>query len=57
MLRDLLDEGLAATRAKKGHQTAGQALLGLVALGKKYGAHGPGDLSTNLDDYLYGDKK
>lgn len=33
------------------------ALLALVELGKKYKISGPTDLSTNHDDYLYGDKE
>lgn len=39
------------------HEDARSALLGLAALGKKIGITGPKDASTNLDDYLYGDKE
>jgi hypothetical protein len=38
-------------------QTAKEALQGLVDLGKELGMTGPTDLSTNLDDYEYGNKK
>jgi hypothetical protein len=56
VLRDIVDKGLAAGDSTVKLST-GQSLLQLVELGEKYGAHGPADLSTNLDDYLYGDKK
>ena len=56
-IRELLDAGLQAQAAKSHKLTTGQSLMQLVELGKKYGTSGPVDLSTNLDDYLYGDKK
>lgn len=49
IIRDLLKEGL---RKRKGGKSAGETLLELANLGVK----GPGDLSTNLFDYLYGKK-
>ena len=55
VIRELVDSGLAAEPAGY-RKTASQGLMALVALGKKYGATGPTDLSTNHDDYLYGDK-
>jgi hypothetical protein len=59
VLRDIVDKGLAVegstTKMSTGMST-GQSLLQLAELGEKYGAHGPTDLSTNLDDYLYGNK-
>jgi hypothetical protein len=56
LIRELLDAGLKASRhARRGN--AGQALLDLAAIGKRLGMTGPTDLSTNLDDYLYGDKE
>lgn len=56
LIRELVDAGLELrTHAKR--QTAGDALLALVELGKKYQLTGPTDLSTNHDEYLYGDKE
>jgi hypothetical protein len=55
VLRDIVDKGLAVEGSTTKMST-GQSLLQLVELGEKYGAHGPTDLSTNLDDYLYGNK-
>jgi hypothetical protein len=55
LIRELLDAGLSAGQMPR--QSVGDALLELAELGKKLGASGPTDLSTNLDDYLYGDKK
>jgi hypothetical protein len=54
LIRELLDAGLSV--GQKPRQSVGDALLELAELGKKLGASGPADLSTNLDDYLYGDK-
>jgi hypothetical protein len=56
VIRELVDNGLHVSRGIK-RQTTGEALLELVALGKKHKISGPTDLSTNLDDYLYGDKE
>lgn len=56
VIRELLDAALEASKAtQKGN--AGQALLNLAELGKRLGMTGPTDLSTHLDDYLYGDKE
>ena len=49
VIRDLLSEGLNL----KSPKNARESLLALTRLGIK---GGPPDLSTNLDDYLYGDK-
>lgn len=56
VIRDLVDKGLLVSRGQK-PQTAGESLLEVAALGERYGLKGPRDLSTNHDDYLYGDKK
>ncbi len=56
VIRELLDKGLRVTHAATG-ETTGHALMKLVDLGKRLGMTGPRDLSTNLDDYLYGDKE
>jgi hypothetical protein len=55
LIRELLDAGLSAGQAPR--RSVGEAFLELAELGKKLGASGPTDLSTNLDDYLYGDKE
>jgi hypothetical protein len=57
LIRELLENGLRADQAGGKRQTAGEALLELVALGKQHKISGPTDLSTNHDDYLYGDKE
>jgi len=56
ILRDLVERGRLTTRGKR-QETASEALLRLAKLGKDLGLSGPTDLSTNLDDYLYGDKE
>ena len=43
--------------AQEQRETVGEALLKLAARGQQLGMRGPTDLSTNLDDYLYGDKQ
>lgn len=50
LIRELLREGLA--RKKRKRKNAGDTLLDIAKLAGK----GPGDLSTNLFDYLYGEK-
>jgi hypothetical protein len=56
VLRDIVNKGLTASNERL-HKTTGEALLELAAIGKKHGITGPTDLSTNHDDYLYGDKE
>lgn len=50
LIRELLREGLA--RKKRKRKNAGDTLLDIAKLAGK----GPRDLSTNLFDYLYGEK-
>jgi hypothetical protein len=47
LVRELLEEGLR----RQQRETAGEALLRLAKIGGK----GPADLSSRIDDYLYGD--
>lgn len=54
VIRELLSEGLYAT-AKKPRVSTGEALLRLAKVGEELGATGPADLSSRIDDYLYGD--
>ena len=50
MIRELLDLGLRKA-FREGHESTGESLLRLAAIGGK----GPADLSTRIDDYLYGE--
>jgi phage terminase large subunit-like protein len=56
IIRDLLERGRLTSTGKR-QETTGEALMRLVSLGKELGLSGPTDLSTNHDDYLYGDKE
>src|SRR5215213_9050611 len=50
VIRELISEGLK--RAGVRRESTGESLLRLAAIGGK----GPADLSSRIDDYLYGDK-
>lgn len=52
VIRELLDRGLSAV-PQHPRETAGESLLRL----SRIGGQGPADLSSRLDDYLYGTKK
>ena len=54
VIRDLLERGRLTSIGKR-QETAGEALLRLVEVGKRLGLKGPTDLSTKHDDYLYGE--
>src|SRR4051812_11556536 len=54
VIRDMLERGRLTSTGKR-RETAGEAMLRLVETGKRLGLSGPTDLSTNHDDYLYGD--
>ena len=54
VIRDLLEKGRASSR-RTTHETAGNALLRLAKLGEKLQVKGPADLSSRIDDYLYGE--
>jgi hypothetical protein len=47
---ELLNLGLRKA-SREGHESTGESLLRLAAIGGK----GPADLSTRIDDYLYGE--
>ena len=55
VIRDLLNKGLGIPSAT-GHETTGEALLRLARLGEKLKIKAPADLSSRIDDYLYGDE-
>lgn len=48
IIRELLEQGIAQ---KKKRRSAGEALLELVKLGKRFNLKGPKDLSVNHDKY------
>jgi hypothetical protein len=50
VIRDLVDVGLK-NATPTGKESTGESLLRLAAIGGK----GPADLSTRIDDYLYGE--
>ena len=49
VIRDLLSEGLKTSQSKQ-EESTGESLLRLAGIGGK----GPADLSSRIDDYLYG---
>jgi hypothetical protein len=55
VIRELLNMGFNASRSARG-ETTGEALLRLARLGEKLRVEAPSDLSTRIDDYLYGDE-
>jgi len=50
VIRELINEGLK--RADVRRESTGVSLLRLASIGGR----GPADLSSRIDDYLYGDK-
>jgi hypothetical protein len=50
VIRELLSEGMKTSTANV-QESTGESLLRLAAIGGK----GPSDLSSRLDDYLYGE--
>lgn len=58
VIRDLLNKGLdAAKSTNTSRETTGEALLRLAKLGAKLQVRAPADLSSRIDDYLYGDEQ
>jgi hypothetical protein len=55
VIRDLLSTGLDASRSTR-HETTGDALLRLTKPGEKLQVKALADLSSRIDDYLYGDE-
>jgi len=55
VIRELLSEGFNASRSARG-ETTGEALLRLARLGEKLQVRAPADLSSRIDDILYGDE-
>ena len=55
IIRELLDTGRKAV-SNTTHESTGDALLRLAKLGEKLHVKSPADLSSRIDDYLYGDE-
>ena len=52
VIRELLSEGMKKS-ASKAQESTGESLLRLAEIGGK----GPADLSSRVDDYLYGENR
>ena len=55
VIRELIDAGRNASRSTH-QESTGDALLRLAKLGEKLQVKAPSDLSSRIDDYLYGDE-
>jgi hypothetical protein len=55
VIRELLDAG-RNTSTSTGHESTGDALLRLAKLGERLHVKAPSDLSSRIDDILYGDE-
>ena len=55
VIRELIDAGRHASPPTP-QESTGDALLRLVKLGEKLQIKAPSDLSSRIDDYLYGDE-
>ena len=55
VIRDLLSSALSANQ-NTSRETAGEALLRLARLGEKLQVKAQPDLSSRIDDILYGDE-
>ena len=55
VIRDLVDKWRASSR-RAPQETTGDALLRLARLGERLQVSAPADLSSQINDYLYGDK-
>jgi len=54
VIRELVNIGFKASQNARG-ETTGEALQRLVSLGEKLQVKAPADLSSRIDDILYGD--
>ena len=55
VIRELLDTGRNAS-PRTDQESTGDALLRLAKLGEKLHVKAPADLSSRIDEYLYGDE-
>ncbi len=56
-IRKILDKDLFEKEETKKKQNAGNWLLSMAKEAERLGASGPSDLASNVDAYLYGNKK
>jgi hypothetical protein len=54
LIRDLIDKGWSAAYGKGASDSTGDALLRLARVGEELKLSGPTDLSSRIDDELYG---
>jgi hypothetical protein len=54
VIRELVDRGRKASRSAS-HETTGDALLRFAKLGEELQVQAPADLSSRIDEYLYGE--
>ena len=55
VIREIVNQGLQASASAR-RESTGDALLRLAKLGERLKVHAPADLSSRIDDYLYGDE-
>ncbi len=55
VIRELLSMGFNVSRSAS-RETTGEALLRLARLGEKLQVKAPSDLSSRIDDFLYGNE-
>ena len=55
VIRELVDTGLHASQSMH-RESTGEALLRLAEAGERVGGNAPSDLSSRIDDYLYGEE-
>jgi len=56
-IRKILDKELFTAEQQVKKQNTGNWLLSMAEEAERLGANGPSDLASNVDAYLYGDKK
>jgi SRSO17 transposase len=56
VIRELVNTGLDVSQ-RANRETAGGALLRLARLGEELQVQAPADLSSRIDEYLYGENK
>jgi metal-responsive CopG/Arc/MetJ family transcriptional regulator len=56
-MAEIIRELLALALQRRQQANPSQGLLKLAELGKQWNTQAPADLSTNLDEYLYGNKE
>jgi hypothetical protein len=55
LIRELIDKGWSAAYGDSGRESTGKALLRLAEAGERLQLIGPRDLSSRIDDILYGE--